>query len=104
MIGLLGILVAMAFGRVVAAQARAKGYNGCLFVLVTLPLCVGGQIVGASAAVAVAGDELKTLVGIVGGLVGGTVGAAIVFVFLAWLPTVRRPIAPPADDQDDAGW
>lgn len=113
MFGVFGILVLMGLGRIVAWKARAKGYNGCAFILLFLPLGILGEMSGASAAATVAEmldlEDLKYAASLFGGLVGGGIGAALVLVFIKLLPPASQFAAsaeapPEPEDPQDEGW
>jgi hypothetical protein len=102
------ILVLMALGRIVAWKARAKGYNGCAFILLFLPLGILGELSGATAAATVAEmidlEDLKLAASLFGGMIGGGIGAALMFAFIKLLPPASEfaasAEAPPEPEED----
>jgi hypothetical protein len=102
------VLALMACGRVVASLARAKGYNGCLFALMFLPLGIAG-VLGGSAALGAVSATLSDdgrpnlLLLFVGGLLGLSSGTAIALLIFKTLPPVHRPNEVRAREESE-GW
>ena len=98
---ILFVLLFMASSRIVLFQAREKGRPGCGFVLLLLPLFIGGVVGGVNGAVLVTvltgAKGLEDLAVFAGGLAGGGFATALVLVLIRKLPVPR----PRGDDSDD---
>ena len=89
---MLEILCLIALGKKIAANARAKDWNGGVAVVMLVALWFGGEIAGAIAGaiglvILNPADEPNLLVLIACAIAGAAVGALLAFTIVALLPT-----------------
>lgn len=101
-------LALMACGRVVASVARAKGYSGCPFALMFVPLGTAG-VLGGSAALGAISAALSDdgrpnpYLLFVGGSLGLGAGTAVALLTFKALPPPQYPNEGRARDEGE-GW